>query len=82
MREPLFLGLWLVPLLALSSLRAAGQRGLGRVVMGLLPKQVIRSGVMVLLLLVALIGWPMMLHPPEPWGCICWRPQRMWGCIG
>ncbi|WP_242472626.1 lipopolysaccharide biosynthesis protein [Ectothiorhodospira mobilis] len=67
LRETLFLGLWLVPLLALSSLRAAGLRGLGRVLMGLLPEQVIRPGLMAMVLLVLLIGWP---HGVTPAGAM------------
>ncbi|SFM52196.1 Membrane protein involved in the export of O-antigen and teichoic acid [Ectothiorhodospira mobilis] len=67
LRSTLLLGLVLVPLLALSSLRAAGLRGLGRVLLALLPEQVIRPGLMGVLLLLALIAWP---HGVTPAGAM------------
>ena len=57
LRETLFLGLWLVPLLALAALRSASLRGLRHVLAGILPEQVLRPALMAMLLL-AVMAWP------------------------
>lgn len=57
LRETLFVGFWLVPLLALVAIRSASLRGLRHVLAGIVPEQVLRPGLMVILLLVVMM-WP------------------------
>jgi O-antigen/teichoic acid export membrane protein len=54
----LIAGFALVPLIALGNLRGAALRGLRHVVAGLLPEQILRPGLLVLLLLAAVALFP------------------------
>jgi O-antigen/teichoic acid export membrane protein len=61
----LIAGFVLVPLIALGNLRGAALRGLRHVVAGLLPEQILRPGVLVLLVFAALALFPTQpLTPP------------------
>lgn len=55
LRDTLLLGIWLVPLLALSAIRSACLRGLRHVLAGILPAQVLRPGLMAILLLMVML---------------------------
>ncbi|WP_435103946.1 oligosaccharide flippase family protein [Arhodomonas sp. AD133] len=57
LRATLTWGIWLVPLLALAGIRSASLRGLRHPIAGLFPDQVLRPGLLVLVLL-AIIIWP------------------------
>lgn len=54
LQNTLFFGLLLIPLIALGNLRGAVLQGLHRVVLGLLPENLLRPGLLTLLLLVTI----------------------------
>lgn len=56
LRETLFWGLWLLPVMALAGVRSACLRGMHHVLAGVWPEQVLRPAILILLLL-GLMGW-------------------------
>ena len=61
-------GLMLIPLIAMGNLRGAALRGLRRVVLGQLPELVLRPGILILLLIVAMYLTPTRLSPSNAMG--------------
>lgn len=68
LRDTFFLGLFLVPLLALAAIRSASLRGLRQVLAGIVPEQVVRPALMVLFLLGVMAWSSAELSPADAMG--------------